>query len=275
MKKRVLFLYCRIFPKNFHNIKELHRTLHCKIRTRTIKRRYKINKKILKKCMLLFCIIFTLNLLTSNNYAKYVLEYELEEKIAIDIVPPQPKFLITRIQNEKSMKHANKENTMVIDFVVAEKNFKDDNFNEKNLIFLVGGKEVYPESCVVVEEGQWQLAKLYQMTVFGIQGDGKLEVKAPKGIVRDIADNVNEEIIMDLNVTIDNSCPVVTYTIEKTENGTSMVTITANESIREIDGWNKINAYTLQKEFIENEKYNLNISDYVGNITEIEINITK
>lgn len=77
--------------------------------------------------------------------------------------------------------------------------------------------------------------------------------------------------------TIDKTKPEVTvkYIPEGLTNEKVLVTITANEDIRPVDGWTlSDDKRVLSKEFTENTEETVEIVDIAGNITEAKINVT-
>ena len=86
----------------------------------------------------------------------------------------------------------------------------------------------------------------------------------------------NEAIYINTGITIDNIAPTGKFKETKIQDGKVNAEITLNENIRNIDGWKKSsNNLALTKEFTNNISYNLPITDYAGNTSNVEINVTQ
>lgn len=158
---------------------------------------------------------------------------------------------------------------------MIERNFLEDNFNTDNVEILVGGKKVTPENYKIELLYQISLSKSYEIKLYGIEGNGKLEIRVPAGTIKDIAGNINEETIIDPKVVIDNIAPAVTYTQEEIEDGKVLAKFEANEAIRPVNAWKINETKILTKEFANNVTYPFYITDYAQNITKTEVNVTK
>ena len=79
---------------------------------------------------------------------------------------------------------------------------------------------------------------------------------------------------------IDKTAPVATVTFSN-DNGATMtnqdvtVTLKANETIRDIEGWTRVNDRTFTKVYSENGKYSVEIIDKVGNTSTIKFEVKR
>ena len=144
---------------------------------------------------------------------------------------------------------------------MIERNFLEDNFNTDNVEILVGGKKVTPENYKIELLYQISLSKSYEIKLYGIEGNGKLEIRVPAGTIKDIAGNINEETIIDPKVVIDNIAPAVTYTQEEIEDGKVLAKFEANEAIRPVNAWKINETKILTKEFANNVTYPFYITE--------------
>ena len=103
----------------------------------------------------------------------------------------------------------------------------------------------------------------------------------------DIAGNVGERLAnQNINnelytkVIIDNTAPKATVTFSN-KNGAELTnqdvlaTLKANETIRDIEGWTRVNDRTFTKVYSENGKYSVEIIDKVGNTSTIKFEVKR
>ena len=73
----------------------------------------------------------------------------------------------------------------------------------------------------------------------------------------------------DVHFTIDNTAPTGTFSYSHGNNLTNadkiVVTLTTSELVEDIDGWTRTSGNTFTKEFTNNGKFTVNLSDKVGN----------
>ena len=84
----------------------------------------------------------------------------------------------------------------------------------------------------------------------------------------------NTQIVIE---NIDKTAPTATVSYshdkENPTNGNVTVTITPDEAIKNIDGWTKNEDGTYSKEYDENNEYEVEIEDLVGNFSVVKINV--
>lgn len=224
--------------------------------------------------LLTFILIIILN--TSVN-AKYVIEYtNTVANIQIDAVPPKIELMSVINNNTYHNGYANRTHTITAKIKVIEKNIKENYFDQKHIDILVGETVVAPEVYEIRRTVQTSKIIIYEIKLNKIVGDGKLKIKVKKGTIKDISDNVNQEEVLDTKIQIDNIAPVVTFTQLEGESGKIIANLTTNEKVREVNGWKSSEDSTiLSKEFAANVTYPFKVTDYAGNTSNVDINITK
>lgn len=116
---------------------------------------------------------------------------------------------------------------------------------------------------------------VYNLKLTNIQGNGLLKVIFEKGFVVDTATNNNAKTECDTKITIDNIKPVVTYSQQNITNGKIKVILSGNEKLQKLNGWNiSTDSKQLNKEFVSNVSYEMNVLDLAGNISSVTINVT-
>ncbi len=229
----------------------------------------------MRKVIVFLFVIFIIISISINSYAKYVIEnISLAANINIDAQIPVIEFISVNNTNEKYNKYANKTHTITVSFRIKEKDVKEDNVKD-NIKFLLNEKEFKPKRLETSrrESGEYIY---YTISIYEISGNGKLNIKIPKGSVVDMSNQVNEEVVFNTEIMIDNVAPVINFSQEEIGDGKINAIIKANEKIREVNAWElSENEETLTKEFECNVKYPFNVSDLAGNSTEIDIKIDK
>lgn len=223
-----------------------------------------------------FLFIFLISIfICINSYAKYVVENtSLVANINIDGEIPKIEFLSVSNTNEKYNKYANKTHTITVEFRIKEKNIKKDNI-QAGIKFLLDDIQFNPsvKETNRREDGEYVY---YKYILSNIKNNGRLIIKIPKGVVIDIAGQVNEAVVFDTGITIDNIAPAVNFSQEEIEDGKILAKIKANEKIRDVDGWNLSEEDTsLNKEFACDVLYPFNVTDLAGNSTNIDVKIDK
>lgn len=225
----------------------------------------------------LFLFVLFIMIFVGNNYAKYVVEYTISiADVKIDRLIPKITLMQVINSNKEYRNYANNTHDITIRLKVIETNFKEDRFNTEYVKILVGENEVKPKNYKIELESKIQRSKTYVMYLSGIEGNGNLKIKVPKGTIVDITDNVNEETILDAGIIIDNIAPVVTFKQEEIEEGKIKAKFEANEKIKPVNAWNiSSTKNALDKEFACNVTYPFYITDYAQNTSEVEVNVTK
>ena len=230
-------------------------------------------KKIVFLLIFLICMI-----ISTNTYAKYVIENEaVIAEIKIDPQPPTIEFIDVFNDNTKEYNHyAKKSNTIEAKIIVKEKNIKENHFGKDHIKIIVGEKIVEPEIYNIKKIGTSSKMVMYEIKLKGILGDGKLKIKVEEGTIKDKSEQINKETVLDTNIEIDNTSPVITSLQEPIEAGKIMMNLTSNELIRKVNGWELAeNQKQLKKEFLNNVAYPFKVTDLAGNSTQVDINITK
>ena len=154
-----------------------------------------------------FIIIIMVN---TNVYAKYAIEYtNTIAKINIDKTPPKIEIISIENSNLLHTNTANRTDTIKIKIQVIENNIKENNFNKNKIEIYVEDKQVFPEDYQISQLAEKDKI-IYEISLSKILENGKLKIKIPKGTISDIYDNVNQEKIIDTNITIDNITPTIT-----------------------------------------------------------------
>ena len=118
--------------------------------------------------------------------------------------------------------------------------------------------------------------KIYKIDIKGIIGNGKLSMQIKEGAIIDKGGLKSESQNIQTGITIDNTAPVGKFKEVKIQDGKVNGEIILSENIRKIDGWSfKDNNLKITKEFTNNISYQLPITDYAGNTSNVDINITQ
>lgn len=116
---------------------------------------------------------------------------------------------------------------------------------------------------------------IYNLKLTNIQGNGLLKLVFEEGFGIDTSGNLSEKQEISTRITIDNIKPTVTYSQNIIDKGKVNAKLTANEQIRQSNGWNiSTDSKQLNKDFISNVSYEITIKDYAGNSTVITVNVT-
>lgn len=201
---------------------------------------------------------------------------ETKEKIIINNIDKQaPIIQIEKITNTNQdyPNYANQKQTICA-FITITDDRKMEGFLELSQIkIMVGGQEIQPKEKKLEYEVKEENKQKIKLVISGITEEGKLEVQIPKGSIKDEANHENEEVTKDTNIEIDNTKPKGTYSQMQKEEKRIEAIITANETIRELEGWKLENGTILSKIFNNNLSYTTTIQDLAGNESEVEINI--
>ena len=226
-----------------------------------------------RKIIIIFLIIISLGI--KITYAKYVIEYIIPiAKIEIDTLAPEIKLIKVTNSNTVSKKYLSKKHRVKVEIEVTEKNIVQNLFNKENIEVWVQKTKINSENYKIEQINKNSEKIIYSIEIFNIEGNGKLEIKIPKGIIKDKSENINMEKIFDTGIIVDNLAPIISETKEKTTNGKVIENIKANETIIKVNGWNNLeDGKSINKEFECNVCYPLPISDLAENKTEVEINI--
>ena len=116
---------------------------------------------------------------------------------------------------------------------------------------------------------------IYNLKLTNINGNGTLKIAFGQGFVIDTASNNNVKTDVDLKITIDNTKPTITYSQQVITDGKVKAILTANEKVRQLNGWNiSSDSKQLNKEFVSNVSYELSVTDLAGNSNTVTVSVT-
>lgn len=236
-----------------------------------------IRRKIL---YLFITILFFVSINTISN-AKYIMDSTMNvANLNIDQIKPKIELISIQNTNVNYEKYANKAHTISVKLKITEENLKNINLDKNHieLILKSGSKSIIVNEyeLKVNKKEQKEDSYVYQIDIQGIKENGVLNINLKEKTVVDKSDLYNEAISINTGITIDNIAPTGKFKETKIQDGKVNAEITLNENIRNIDGWKKsINNLSLTKEFTNNISYNLPITDYAGNTSNVEINVTQ
>ena len=227
----------------------------------------------MKKVLAIIILNILIISFCTNIYAKYVVQEEF--CIAnLDIDRTRPKIEVVNISNTNTEypEYANNEDTITIKIKIIESNIKNVFLDSNHIKAMVDNTQVEEGSITISDLGQ----NIYQIQLKNLKGDGKLKLDFAEGTVVDKGDLKNEEIMVDMKITIDNTAPTGNLIEEVISDGRVNAVINLSETIRKIDGWKMAeNNLKIEKEFTNNISYELPIEDYAGNRSIVNVNITK
>lgn len=231
----------------------------------------------MKKRVVFILTFLSIIIITTNIYAKYVIEYtNTIAKIKIDLISPKIELMMIQNTNTQYENYANKTHTITVKIKVIENNILENNFNKENVKILVEDKEVIPGNFEIKKVIQTSKMSVYEVILNKILGEGALKIKVKEGTIKDISNNINQETIINTGIQIDNTAPIVSFTQEAQRDGKVIADLKANEQIRTVNGWDlSEDRLTLTKEFACNVSYPFKITDFAQNIAQVDINITK
>ena len=192
----------------------------------------------------------------------------------------KPKIELIEIQNTNTNypKYANKTHTISFKIKVTEKNIKENNFVKDFFGFKLDENNIniVENNLSIKEIESTNEGKIYKIDIKGISGNGKLSMQIKEGAIIDKGGLKSESQNIQTGITIDNTAPVGKFKEVKIQDGKVNGEITLSENIRKIDGWSfKDNNLKITKEFTNNISYQLPITDYAGNTSNVDINITQ
>lgn len=196
----------------------------------------------------------------------------------IDRTKPQIELIEIQNTNTNYPKYANKTHTISFKIKITEKNIGQNNIVKDFFEFKLDGKniDIVNGNLSIKEIESTNEGKIYKIDIKGISGNGKLSMQIKEGAIIDKGGLKSESQNIDTGITIDNIAPVGKFKETKIQDGKVNGEITLNENIRKIDGWSfKENNLKTTKEFTNNISYQLPITDYAGNTSNVDINITQ
>lgn len=199
-------------------------------------------------------------------------------KMNIDRTKPKIELIEIQNTNTNYPKYANKTHTISFKIKITEKNIGQNNIVKDFFEFKLDGKniDIVNGNLSIKEIESTNEGKIYKIDIKGISGNGKLSMQIKEGAIIDKGGLKSESQNIDTGITIDNIAPVGKFKETKIQDGKVNGEITLNENIRKIDGWSfKENNLKTTKEFTNNISYQLPITDYAGNTSNVDINITQ
>ena len=196
----------------------------------------------------------------------------------IDRTKPQIELIEIQNTNTNYPKYANKTHTISFKIKVTEKNIKENNFVKDFFGFKLDENNIniVENNLSIKEIESTNEGKVYKIDIKGISGNGKLSMQIKEGAIIDKGGLKSESQNIQTGITIDNTAPVGKFKEVKIQDGKVNGEITLSENIRKIDGWSfKDNNLKITKEFTNNISYQLPITDYAGNTSNVDINITQ
>lgn len=196
----------------------------------------------------------------------------------IDRTKPQIELIEIQNTNTNYPKYANKTHTISFKIKVTEKNIKENNFVKDFFGFKLDENNIniVENNLSIKEIESTNEGKIYKIDIKGISGNGKLSMQIKEGAIIDKGGLKSESQNIQTGITIDNTAPVGKFKEVKIQDGKVNGEITLSENIRKIDGWSfKDNNLKITKEFTNNISYQLPITDYAGNTSNVDINITQ
>lgn len=211
-----------------------------------------------------------------NCFGKYIFEQNFTiANLNIDRSPPEIEVIEIKNTNTAYEKYANKTHQIKIQVAIKEETSKI-NFIKENITVYVGNIENKNAITQIQQIKNDKGNIVYEITLNKIDGNGLLTLKLKKGIVIDTSGNESEEKTINTQIKIDNIAPKGSFSENTRTKGKSEATITANEQIRSIEGWNLSESkLIIKKEFPSNIEYNLKITDLAQNETTVKISIKK
>lgn len=192
----------------------------------------------------------------------------------------KPKIELIEIQNTNTSypQYANKTHTISFKIKVTEKNIGKNNFVKDFFGFKLDENNINisEDNFSIKEIESINEGKIYKIDIKGISGNGKLSMQIKEGVIIDKCGLKSESQNIDSEIIIDNTAPVGKFKEVKIQDGKVNGEITLSENIRKNDGWSfKENNSKITKEFTNNISYQLPITDYAGNTSSVEVNITQ
>lgn len=231
----------------------------------------------MKKRIVFLLTFLSIIIISTNIYAKYVIEYtNTIAHIKVDLIPPKIELMMIQNTNQLYENYANQTHTITAKIKVIESNILENYFNQENIKILVGEEEVVPEVFEIRKSTGTSKMIIYDVKLNKVLGDGVLKIKIKEGTIKDISDNINQETIINTNIQIDNTAPIIGFTQEVEQDGKVIANLKANEQIRTVKGWElSEDKLILSKEFASNVSYPFKITDFAQNVAQVDINITK
>lgn len=222
-----------------------------------------------------FFIIFVISFFSFSSSAKYQFDNSfLVAKLQLDNTPPEIKLLSYNNTNSQYPKYANKTHTITVRVQIVEDYISEINLNS-NYINVKVNNQLVPvnfKNIICISENE----HIYDIVFTNVPSDGKLSISFLKGTAIDTSMQSNIKKTFYLDILIDNTAPVTIFSEELQEDNYSKATITVNEGIQPVNGWNiSSNNMILTHKFSNPIKYELPIKDFAQNTASVLVSIKK
>ena len=199
-------------------------------------------------------------------------------EIIVDNIDKElPTITITKITNSniEYENYANKNAKIAFTILIEDDNEIEKSLEEKDIKILVNNKEITPNKKIIEIQKDLMQEKQLLLTISGIEEEGNLILQISEGSIIDKIGHSNINFEKDTQIQIDNTNPQAIYSQNKLEEGKIEAIISADEKIRDLDGWSLENETILKKIFNNNLSYTTNIKDLAGNSAEVEVNVVE
>ena len=225
--------------------------------------------------ILIFFIAIIFPFFSFSSLSKYQFENSfLAAKLELDNTLPEIKLISYSNTNTQYPKYANKTHTITTRIQIIEEHISQINLDSNHINVKVNNKLVSVNftniSCVSESE------HIYDIVFTNIPNDGKLSISFLRGTVIDTSMQNNLKKTFYLDILIDNTAPVTIFSEKLVADNYSKGTITVNEGVQSINGWNiSSDNMVLSRSFPNPIEYELPIKDFAQNPASALISIKK
>ena len=229
-----------------------------------------------KKIFIVFILFIYLLIIPSFyqlSFSKYVFNDSfIAAKIQIDKKPIIEVLSISNT-NVGYEKYANNTHDITLRVKITEKTIVSNHFNDNTIQILLHDEPIISSMKINLVSNNHE-EMLYDIILSNLNGNGKLSIVFPEGIIEDASGLKNDFQKFDTGISIDNIAPNSTCEEISIENDKSQYTIHTNEKLRPINGWDFYNTNSsLSKIFSSPISYPIFITDYAGNVTEAFVEV--
>ena len=225
--------------------------------------------------ILSFFIAFLIPSFSFFSFGKYQLESSfLVAQLRINNTPSEIKVLNRSNTNSQYPHYANKTHTITVRIQIIEDFISEINLDSNHIDVKVNGASVSVNfkyiTCISESE------HIYDIAFTDIPNDGDLSISFLKGTVVDKFMQNSVKMTFYLDILIDNTAPVASFSEELLDDNCSKATVTVNESVQSMNGWDiSSNKKTLTRNFSNPIEYELPIKDFAQNSASVLISIKK
>lgn len=220
-------------------------------------------------------LIFIFSTIFQVSFSKYLIENtHIVAKLDIDRCKPNIELIDIISSNTSYPTYANKTHFITGHIKITEKNIIRNDLSIDTIKIQINKNLITPKfkNFRLVSENATE--KIYEFSFTNIEGNGRLVIIIPEGIIEDKSGLFNELKYFSTDILIDNTSPLVSFSETTSLDGISNAQITSNEKIVPINGWNiSNNGMGLSKEFLNSISYTLPITDFAQNSSEVLIDI--